>query len=98
MFGPLRVNVMPYRGWFQRVAENALFDLLIGHRENVMLPLMLRPGIHQKRLQVDVGVLGVIEDSPARGAVATSNSLIAIHLLEEARRFLRIDRISHRDQ
>ena len=93
-----RIDVMFHRRRFERVAEHPFFKFVVCHREAVMLSLMFGPGIHQKRLKIEIRGLRVIENSPPRGAVAAANSLIPIDLLQEIRRFQGINDIFDRHE
>lgn len=83
-----RVDVMFHRRRFDREGQHSLFEFAIRYCEPAMLPLMFSPGIHQKCLEIDIGLFCVIEDSPSRGTVAAANSLIQMesHTLPEVAR------------
>src|ERR1700722_19035066 len=88
---PGGINEMPNLERLRREFCHLLLELSIGHRESIMLALMLPPGIHQEAFQIMVRMLGIEEDAPASGAVAPSYALILVDRIEELRGILGID-------
>jgi hypothetical protein len=80
-----------YLDWFAGITEHSILHLAIGQREAVMLSLVFGPGVNLKALQIDIRSFRIEKNSPARGAVTAANSLIFVDLMQELRRFLRID-------
>jgi len=71
--------------------EDAVFERAVGDGEAVMLPLMLRPGIDHECFEIFSGVLRVVVNAPARGAIAPTNPLVGVNGVEKLRRAMGID-------
>src|SRR5579863_860693 len=83
---------------FDGVAEHLFLNLTVGLSETVMLPLVFRPGVDFKALQVGIRCFCIDEDPPAYGAVAATNALIVVDLMEKLGSFRRINDILHGDE
>src|SRR5580704_13135889 len=92
---PGGINEMPNLERLRREFCYLFLELSIGHRESIMLALMLPPGIHQKAFQIMLRMLGIEEDAPASGTVAPADALILVDRIEELRSILGIDGVFH---
>src|ERR1700733_642059 len=80
------------------VAEHLFLNLTVGSSEAVMLPLVFRPRVDFEALQVCIRCFCIDEDPPAYRAIAATNALIVVDLMQELRSFRRINYILHGDE
>src|SRR5579863_7290558 len=71
-----RVDVVLYLDRFDGVAQHVFLKLAVGLGEAIVLPLVLRPGIDFKALEVCIRCFSVDEDPPAYRAIAATHTLI----------------------
>jgi len=83
---------------FDGIAEHLLLDLAIGYGEAVMLSFVFSPRINLEGLQIGVWSFGIGEHSPTRCAVAATDSLILVDLIEELLGLSWIDDIDQDDE
>jgi hypothetical protein len=93
-----RVDIVLYFDRFDGVPEHLFLSLTVGVSEAVMLPLVFRPRVDFEALQVGVRRLCIDEDSPAYRAIAATNALILVDLMEKLGSFRRINYILHGDE
>jgi hypothetical protein len=63
-----------------------------------MLPLVFRPRVDFEALQVGVRCFCIDEDSPTYRAIAATDTLIVVDLMEKLGSFRRINHILHGDE
>ena len=80
------------------MAEHLFLNLSVGLSEAVMLSLVFRPRVDFEALQVGIRCFCIDEDPPAYGAIAATNSLILVDLMEKLGSFRRINYILHGDE
>ena len=73
------------------IAKHLILNLAIGHGKAVMLSLMFGPGINLEAFEVGIRSFCIDKDSPTRRAIAATNPLIFMDLMEKLRGLCWID-------
>ena len=83
---------------FDGIAEHLFLNLSVGLSETVMLPLVFRPRVDFEVFQICIRCFCIDENPPTYGAIAATNALIVVDLMEKLGSFRRINYILHRDE
>ena len=92
------MNEMPYDWFLLDFLANLRFDLAIAPGKAVMLPEVLGPRRHEKRLQVHIRVLEITKHTPPRRSVAVSDPAQLLYRAEKLMGVLWLDAVTHRHQ
>ena len=83
---------------FDGVAEHLFLNLTVGLSEAVMLPLVFGPRVDFEVLQVCIRCFCIDEDPPAYRAIAPTDTLVLVDLMEKLVSFRRINDVLHGDE
>jgi hypothetical protein len=78
-FHSVRIEKMSGLGRFEDEIKHALFEFPAPNRKSLVLPRVLRPGLHYKSFKMHPVILRIVIDAPARGALAPPNPLVIVH-------------------
>ena len=97
-FHSVRIGKVSGLGRFEDETKHALFKLPVRNRKSIVLPRVLRPRLHDEILEIYAGILRIVIDAPAHGAVASSNPLVVVQCIQKFWNLLWIDAIFNGDK
>src|SRR5216683_3455653 len=77
-FHSVRIEKMSGLRRFENETKHALFKLPVRNRKSIVPPRVFRPRLHNEILEIYAGILRIVINAPARGAVAPSNPLVVV--------------------